>query len=287
MMKRNGWRTALELGRVSNLPTVWSNVLAGMVLSGHVQEWDMTLQLMAVLSLIYVAGMYLNDAFDRDIDLRERPERPIPSGRVSARAVFAAGYGMLGLGLVMLAPMGWPAFASGALLTAVVIYYNYDHKANRFSPLVMGLCRMLTYITSALAATGGAVPDAVWLGAVVLLAYLMGLTYVAKHEQAGSVIRVWPLVGLLCPMLAVLLVAPLDAQTTLCLLAFGLWTGHCLRMVFSFQHRNIRHAVGGFIAGISLADSLAISVLGLSPALATAVAAFLLTLLLQRKIAGT
>ncbi|MDO9002795.1 MAG: UbiA family prenyltransferase [Aquabacterium sp.] len=286
-MKRNGWRVALELGRVSNLPTVWSNVLAGMVLSGHVHEWGMALRLMAALSLIYVAGMYLNDAFDRDIDRRERPERPIPSGRVSARVVFAAGYGLLVSGLLMLAPMGWRAFASGALLAAVVVYYNYDHKANRFSPLVMGLCRMLTYITSALAATGGAVPEAVWLGAMVLLAYLMGLTYVAKHEQPGKVMHVWPLLGLACPMLAVLVFSPMGVQTAPCLLAFGLWTGHCLRMVFSRQRRNMRHAVGGFIAGISLADALAISVLGLSPAVATATAAFLLTLVLQRKIAGT
>ena len=35
--------------------------------------------------MFYIGGMYLNDAFDRDIDARERPERPIPSGHVGAR----------------------------------------------------------------------------------------------------------------------------------------------------------------------------------------------------------
>ncbi|MFT3859665.1 MAG: UbiA family prenyltransferase [Aquabacterium sp.] len=287
MTRRERWRVALELGRVSNLPTVWSNVLAGLVLSGHVDAWGMTLQLMLSLSLIYVAGMYLNDAFDHEIDRVERPQRPIPSGRVSARVVFVCGFGMLLAGLLVLMPLGWPAFAAGAGLAAVVIYYNYDHKANPWSPLVMGLCRMLVYITSALAATQGQVPEAVWHGALVLLAYLMGLTYVAKHEQSARMARIWPLLGLAAPMVAVMALGAWQWLTLACLLAFAAWTVHCLYMVLSSRHRNVRQAVGGFIAGISLADALAMSMFGLSPALLTATSAFLLTLLLQRKIAGT
>ena len=68
---------ALRLGRVSNLPTVWTNALAGLVLAGQA-GWDPRIPpLLLALSLFYVAGMYLNDAFDREIDARERPERPI------------------------------------------------------------------------------------------------------------------------------------------------------------------------------------------------------------------
>ncbi len=73
--------TLLKLGRVSNLPTVWTNVLAGTVLAaGTVQSWRTGLVLLA-MSLFYVGGMYLNDYFDRAIDARERPQRPIPARR--------------------------------------------------------------------------------------------------------------------------------------------------------------------------------------------------------------
>ena len=74
---------ALQLGRVSNLPTVWTNALAGIVLAGG-QPWTASALLAGIgLSLLYVSGMYLNDAFDRDIDAKDRPSRPIPC--VSAR----------------------------------------------------------------------------------------------------------------------------------------------------------------------------------------------------------
>ena len=86
--------TALRLGRVSNLPTVWSNVLAGSALAGAATGVSVFCAMLAA-SAFYVGGMYLNDAFDRDIDSRERPERPIPSGAISAKSVFAIGFGLL------------------------------------------------------------------------------------------------------------------------------------------------------------------------------------------------
>ena len=82
---------ALRLGRVSNLPTVWTNVLAGVALAGA-SPWQWAVLPAALgLSLAYLGGMYLNDAFDSAIDARERPSRPIPSGAIDANTVFALG----------------------------------------------------------------------------------------------------------------------------------------------------------------------------------------------------
>ena len=75
---------ALRLGRVSNLPTVTTNVLAALALSGATPApWSIAV-ICAAISLLYIAGMFLNDAFDRTIDALQRPERPIPSGQVTA-----------------------------------------------------------------------------------------------------------------------------------------------------------------------------------------------------------
>ena len=98
---------ALKLGRVSNLPTVWTNALAGLALAGGFLAPLPLLLLLAAASLAYVGGMYLNDAFDARIDAIERPERPIPSGAISARAVFVAGFAMLGAGILLLLWMGY------------------------------------------------------------------------------------------------------------------------------------------------------------------------------------
>ncbi|MBF0375745.1 MAG: UbiA family prenyltransferase, partial [Alphaproteobacteria bacterium] len=89
------FRVALRLGRVSNLPTVWTNVLAGATLAGGLPDGAGLFALLVAATLLYVGGMFLNDAFDRHVDALTRPERPIPSGEVPAAAVFAAGFGML------------------------------------------------------------------------------------------------------------------------------------------------------------------------------------------------
>ena len=105
--------------------------------------------------------MYLNDAFDRESDARERPERPIPSGRIGAGQVFAIGFGLLAAGVLgVAAAAGGPAgggraaVASAVLLAGVITAYDAWHKANPLSPVVMGLCRVLVYVTAALAVAG-------------------------------------------------------------------------------------------------------------------------------------
>src|SRR5476649_222894 len=80
-------RTLLILGRMSNLPTVWSNCLAGWWLSDGGNFWKLPLLLVGV-SALYTGGMFLNDAFDADFDQQRRVSRPIPSGQISVETVW-------------------------------------------------------------------------------------------------------------------------------------------------------------------------------------------------------
>src|SRR4029453_17931130 len=100
-----------------------------------------------------VGGMYLNDAFDREIDRRERPGRPIPSGEIATSTVFGAGFGMLGGGVSIMVLLGWKPGLAGAALAGAVLVYDLDHKGNRFSPLVRGLCRALVFFGAGPAVT--------------------------------------------------------------------------------------------------------------------------------------
>src|SRR3954453_16103642 len=113
--------TLLTLGRVSNLPTVWTNVLAGAVLAGaEWQSWRTGVVLIA-MTLFYVGGMYLNDYFDRVVDARERPGRPIPAGDIAAPMVAAIGFGLLAAGTAMMAVTGLAGGLAGAVLAAVIV----------------------------------------------------------------------------------------------------------------------------------------------------------------------
>ena len=146
-------RTALKLGRVSNLPTVWTNVLAGVALAAIEPPWKVVLPVGVAASLLYVAGMYLNDAFDQRWDAQHRPERPIPAGEVSARIVFQAGFGMMAAALIVLAvATNARTLVAGLVLAGLILLYDVSHKGNRFAPAVMGLCRVAVYGVAASAA---------------------------------------------------------------------------------------------------------------------------------------
>ena len=98
-------RTLLVLGRVSNLPTVWSNCLAGWILGGA-GPVDRLALVATGATLLYLAGMYFNDAFDASFDRQHRPERPIPSGAISGTAVWQWALVWFSAGLACLWPLG-------------------------------------------------------------------------------------------------------------------------------------------------------------------------------------
>ena len=173
------WRAALKLGRVSNLPTVWSNVIAGTALAGGA-PWGTVAVIAAAMSALYVGGMYLNDAFDRNVDAAQRPSRPIPSGEASAQTVFAIGFGLLALGVILLATFGWQAGVAALALAGAIVLYDWHHKGKPLGPFIMGLCRALVYVGAA-AALGATLAGPVLIGAAILLAYIAGLTLASKQ----------------------------------------------------------------------------------------------------------
>jgi UbiA prenyltransferase family len=280
------WQVALRLGRVSNLPTVWTNTLTGIVLAGGAVGGPHTLPLLLALSLFYVGGMYLNDAFDARIDAVERPERPIPSGAISARAVFAAGFAMLALGAVLLFWTGvWPGLAGLALGGAIVLY-DWHHKDNPLSPALMGLCRVLVYLAAGLAFAVPP-PAILWLAALLLLCYLIGLTYVAKQENLGEVRNLWPLLFLAAPMLCALVAAAGSMTSGVLFVLFAIWVGVALWFLRRRQPGDVPRAVVSLIAGIALLDAVLIAAAGAAGVAWLAVGGFILTLGMQRLVSGT
>ncbi|HVY04393.1 MAG TPA: UbiA family prenyltransferase [Burkholderiales bacterium] len=285
---------ALRLGRVSNLPTVWSNVMTGMALAG-VASVDARLPILLVsLSLFYVGGMFLNDAFDHNFDARARPERPIPSGQVSATQVHAFGFGMMGLGLALLAWVGygfdpmaqWRPVVAGIALAAAIVFYNWHHKNNPLSPFVMGLCRMLVYVAAGYAVSL-ALPASLWIAAIVLLCYLIGLTYAAKKEHLGTMENFWPLLFLAAPVLYGAWLAIDHPATWILVVALLAWCVFAVRLLRRRKPGDVPRAVISLIAGISLLDAILLAGHGQIAFAALAVAAFVVTLVLQRWITGT
>jgi 4-hydroxybenzoate polyprenyltransferase len=216
MSRRSRPRAYLLLARVSNLPTVWTNVIAGAALAGAAMDMDARLAVGVALAVScwYSAGMWMNDACDASIDAVQRSDRPIPNGDVTRREVWIGTGILTAAGIAIMLAVGASRAVWGwvALLIAAIAYYNVRHKADPFGPAAMGLCRGLIYIIAASAlGHAGALP--VWIGALVLIIYVLSLTWVGKTlgPRAGSVMP-WLIAGIsLVDALLILTMAPMPA----------------------------------------------------------------------------
>jgi 4-hydroxybenzoate polyprenyltransferase len=280
--------TLLRLGRISNVPTVWTNVLAGSIIAGGTSHSDGIALIAIAMTAFYVGGMYLNDFFDRAIDARDRPGRPIDAGEIRANSVMLIGFGLLAVGIALMIAFGLGAILCGFLLAGVIVLYDVWHKANRLSPVVMGLCRALVYIGTGIAVAGG-ISNATIIGAVALACHVAGITYAAKQESLDRVGNLWPLVLLAVPLIAALPVL-FDGWTTIA--AFVLLLAADAAAIRLLARRPspgaVPLAVSGLIAAICLVDALAIAAAG-GGIMIVAICAlgYPLTRLFQKSIPGT
>jgi 4-hydroxybenzoate polyprenyltransferase len=196
----------LELVRLPNIFTAMADVAMGFLFVQGVQAdqsedldkvWQMqfsdarTLLLLAAGSvLLYAAGVVLNDVFDVQTDRQDRPERPIPSGRVSLVAARRAGW------LLLLAGVATAWIASlfvgqlrpglvGTLLAACVVLYDAGLKRTPLGPAAMGVCRALNVLLG-MSVAAGVFRSEYFLAAGSIGIYVMGLTWMAKGEARPS-----------------------------------------------------------------------------------------------------
>lgn len=280
------FRTLLILGRVSNVPTVWSNCLAGWALGGG-GDWQKFFWLCLGATWLYVGGMFLNDAFDAGYDRQYRRQRPIPSGAIAAKEVWAFGFFFLLLGVGILFFLGRTTAILTIWLAAFILIYDAIHKVISPSPLVMACCRLLLYLVAASTAARGVSGLAIW-SALALAAYIVGLSYLARKETARGALQSWPCYFLAAPIFLALLVNDGGGKQIALSVALlvGLWILWSLRQTFWSAQRNVGITVSLLLAGIPLIDWLAVSGgnFGMS---VTFVALFLAALLFQRFIPAT
>ncbi|HXI11291.1 MAG TPA: UbiA family prenyltransferase [Thermoanaerobaculia bacterium] len=180
----------LRLSRASNLPTVWSNAIAGVALGGAVHPLIDGAILAISFSLLYTAGMFLNDYYDREFDREWRPDRPITAGEVSPRTVLLTALSMMAAGLLvagsMIAVRGTVAAAIPlVVLPAAILLYDARHKKGALYAVVMGSCRALLYVIAALA-VGGDDWLLILFASSVLLTYVTSLTVAARKEHFSA-----------------------------------------------------------------------------------------------------
>lgn len=168
-----------ELVRLPAVVSIPGDAWAGAATSGWARGWTMP----AASALLYLGGMALNDWADRDLDAIERPERPIPSGRVDPDTALAVASGLLAGGVVVAGVIGGRrALAVAVPLVASVVAYDRIAKDTPAGPVLMAACRGLDV---AMGASGGNRAAALPASAAAA-AHALGVTQLSRHEVNGA-----------------------------------------------------------------------------------------------------
>ncbi|MBN1910344.1 MAG: UbiA family prenyltransferase [Pirellulales bacterium] len=186
-------RAYIELIRLPNVFTAMADVGMGFFFIGAMGSPGDGLALGLLLTVsvcLYSFGIVLNDLADMEIDRQERPERPLPSGRVAVRGAWTLAGVLLvvamaasgGASLLSMTPA--PLVVAGALAAAIV---SYDFWPGRgpLAVLMMGACRMGNVLLG-MSAAGYPAQNACWIAAGGIGLYIVGVTTFARQETKQS-----------------------------------------------------------------------------------------------------
>jgi 4-hydroxybenzoate polyprenyltransferase len=179
-------RDLFELVRLPNVFTAPADVAMGLAAAGA--SWDgKNGFLFAASALAYAGGMALNDARDAELDAVERPNRPIPSGRISRAAAHLISAVCLGGALALAGYAGVRPLIAAAALVSMIVLYDVAARRTAVGPLVMGLCR---FFNAALGVSVGSIGLHVLGPPVILFSWVFVITGVSRFEVAHAPVRV-------------------------------------------------------------------------------------------------
>lgn len=187
----------LQMMRPANIVTAWADILVGLAASGFLllnteMFGQITLASMMPLAWLLLAttglyggGVVFNDVFDAELDAKERPERPIPSGRASLEEAILLGSLLLIVGVVAAAQVSWlSAILAASIAVAALLYDAFAKHYAVIGPLNMGICRggNLMLGVSAVPAMLGEY----WFLALIPIVYIAAITTLSRGEVHGA-----------------------------------------------------------------------------------------------------
>lgn len=252
----------LQLVRLPNTFTAAADVTAGLILAGAAwRDWPMAGALVVASMCLYAGGVALNDVCDASRDRIDRPDRPIPSGRVRRDAALKTALALLAIGAALAIAASPGSGLAAALLVCAIILYDYVLKRTPAAPPMMGVCRALNLAMGLFAiAAPGTIGTLLPIGITWL--YVTSVTYFARKEASGgSPARL--LLGSAGIVAALALVLELPFRGTndhvtltvsVILAALGA-AALGLRAAIASSPRATQSAVAWFVSGIVLLDA--------------------------------
>lgn len=250
-------RAWLQLIRAPAVPTAVSNIVAAhLVATAGRIDWLVLTALSLASCCLYAGGMILNDCFDREVDARDRPDRPLPSGAADPALAWRVGAALLIAGVLLAAAAGTAAAGIACVLALLILAYDGLMKHTWIGPVNMGLCRYLNWLLGL-----SVMPLTVAHARIGLpvFCYVLSLTLVSRVE-ARAESRTPVAIALVAMLVAALVYAqwlgqgPVDLLPALAFFGLALVRiGGALR---DFTPNALQGTVGWLLFGIIPLDAL-------------------------------
>lgn len=258
----------LQLIRLPNVFTTPSNILAGYfaaVTTTAAAEAD-GVHLIAIMvssGLLYIAGIVLNDYFDIEIDKKERPSRPLPSGKISKGYALTIAIVALLIANIIALVVGPISLAISLALTLLIIAYDYQLKYTVLGPFAMGGTRSLNVIFGAspvLLYTDNHSVAIVAAAAASLFFYVSSITILSKKEvgkeRPNSTLVILIVFGVILAIVPLGMLLQFEWTFLLNLSLFAGVTIVTFRQYIAKEVPSVQKAVRNMVISIIILDSV-------------------------------
>lgn len=222
------WFAILQLMRPANIITAIADIFAGIAIAGYLipDMWNQQIVIQILLLIIATIGLYsggivFNDIFDIEQDKLNRPERVIPSGRLSLNNAKILGITLFFLGVTSAFLV---TFFSGCLAITIMIFaLLYDKYAKHhvfFGPINMGLCRGVNLILGM--SINASIQPKYWMIGFIPVIFIAAITLTAKKETTGK------------NKTAIILAMLLDATIIIGFILMGYYFNFSIKKAFLF-----------------------------------------------------
>jgi 4-hydroxybenzoate polyprenyltransferase len=304
------FRQYISLVRLPNLFSAASNILPGycIIVTAISSSFNNTnvlhlAGLMVTSSLLYMAGIVFNDYFDIEIDKKERPTRPLPSGNVSKRKALTIAISSMIAANVISLLISWMSFVFAVILTAIIIAYDSRLKHKSITgPLCMSFARFVNVILGAspafsmLLLSSESITMLLFIATTMFL-YILSISVLSKKEVSGKATRhdiIFPFAIVFVVIISITIAGLIGIFQTVAFVNLALFSAvmiitfiPILRGHASLAPIDIQNTIRNMIISIIILDSVFVSgVIGLQYGLATLLLIFP-SILLARKLDTT
>lgn len=192
-MKNVSIKDYLVLVRLPNLFTLPSNILVGMAtvssLAFTLTSFTQFLLLVTISVLLYCVGIVLNDLYDFDIDKKERPNRPLPSGKISRRSAIVLVAVFSTIALILSLQVSFSTLVISSILFSVIFGYDKYLKNTYAGPFTIASARVMNILlgTSVSLRSVDSYSQIVTLTFVLIITfvYVSLIGFISRYEVHG------------------------------------------------------------------------------------------------------